>query len=138
MAVTKRDIYKALTQLVNEGTIAKSVTFGAGEKAVTVTPEDIVAFATNETELLDKRNKARASKPSKAEAKWAEVIPQIVGAFAENEIFCSAEVSAKTGLTMGEAASVLSRNPDVFENLGKVVKGKSGKVNGFRVIKTED
>lgn len=132
--ITKRNIYTALAILVENGTISTPVTIGEGDKAISVTPDNIKAFAVSEVALLDKRNKARADKPTKAETANAEIIPTIVSAFAENEVFSSAEVAEKCGLTLAKAASVLSRNPEVFQNMGKVVKGKSGKVNGYKII----
>lgn len=133
---TKRNIYTALAILVDNGTINAPITVkeGTDSTKIVITPDNIKAFAVSEVALLDKRNKARADKPTKAETANAEIIPQIISAFAENEIFSSAEVAEKCGLSPAKAASVLSRNPAFFENMGKVVKGKSGKVNGYKII----
>lgn len=132
--ITKRNIYLALIAMVDNGQLSDTFSAGEGDKAISVTPANIKAFAVSEIALLDKRNKARADKPTKAETENAELIPQIVSAFAENEVFSSAEVAKKCGLSLAKAASVLSRSPEVFQNMGKVVKGKSGKVNGYKII----
>ena len=132
--ITKRNIYLALIAMVDNGQLSDTFSAGEGDKAISVTPANIKAFAVSEIALLDKRNKARADKPTKAETENAELIPQIVSAFAENEVFSSAEVAEKCGLSLSKAASVLSRNPEHFQNMGKVVKGKSGKVNGYKII----
>lgn len=132
--ITKRNIYTALIAMVDNGQLSDTFKSGEGDKAYAITPDNIRAFAVSEIALLDKRNKTRADKPTKAETANAEIIPQIISAFAENEIFSSAEVAEKCGLSPAKAASVLSRNPAFFENMGKVIKGKSGKVNGYKII----
>ena len=131
--ITKRNVYSALIALVENGTISTSVTFGEGDKAISVTPANIKAFAIAEIATLDKRNRARADKPTKAEIANATLIPEICKVFGGQSVI-SAEVAEKMGISPSKAASVLSRNPDYFIALGKVGKGKSGKVNAYKVV----
>lgn len=131
---TKRNIYTALVALVDNGTISTSISLGEGDKAYTITPDNIKAFAVSEVALLDNRNKKRADKPTAAELANAELIPQIVAAFEPTRIFSAQEVADKFNISLSKAASVLSRNPSVFNKIEKGCKGKSGKVNGYQVI----
>jgi len=131
--ITKRNIYSALISLVDNGTISTSVTFGEGYNAISVTPANIKAFAVAEIATLDKRNKARADKPTKAEIANATLIPEICKIFGGQSVI-SAEIAEKMEISPSKAASVLSRNPDYFIPLGKVGKGKSGKVNAYKVV----
>ena len=131
--ITKRNIYSALVALVENGTISASVTLGKGDKAISVTPANIKSFAVSEIALLDKRNKARADNPTKAEIANATLIPEICKVFGGQSVI-SAKVAEKMGISPSKAASVLSRNPDYFIALGKVGKGKSGKVNAYKVV----
>lgn len=131
---TKRNIYTALVALVDNGTISTSISLGEGDKAYTITPDNIKTFAVSEVALLDNRNKKRADKPTAAELANAELIPQIVAAFEPTRIFSAQEVADKFNISLSKAASVLSRNPSVFNKIEKGCKGKSGKVNGYQVI----
>lgn len=133
---TKRNIYAALAILVDNGTINTPITVkeGTDSTRIVITPDNIKAFAISEVALLDNRNKKRADKPTAAEIANAELIPQIVAAFEPTRIFSAQEVADKFNISLGKAASVLSRNPSVFNKIEKGCKGKSGKVNGYQVI----
>lgn len=131
---TKRNIYTALVALVDNGTISTSISLGEGDKAYTITPDNIKAFAVSEVALLDNRNKKRADKPTAAELANAELIPQIVAAFEPTRIFSAQEVADKFNISLSKAASVLSRNPSIFNKIEKGCRGKSGKVNGYQII----
>lgn len=132
--ITKRNVYSALVALVENGTISASVTLGEGDKAISVTPANIKTFAQSEIALLDKRNTARASKPSKAFTENASLALDIVKMFKVGEVVTASEVGEKAGMSVFKASAVLRGAPALFENLGKVVKGKSGKVAGYKVL----
>lgn len=133
--ITKRNIYTALIAMVDDGTISAPITVKEGTEStkIVVTPANIKAFAVAEIATLDKRNKARADKPTKAEIANATLIPEICKIFGGQSVI-SAEVAEKMGISPSKAASVLSRNSDYFIPLGKVGKGKSGKVNAYKVV----
>lgn len=131
--ITKRNVYTALIAMVDNGQLSDTFKGGVGDKAYTVTPANIKAFAVAEIATLDKRNKARADKPTKAEVANATLIPEICKIFGGQSVI-SAEIAEKMEISPSKAASVLSRNPDYFIPLGKVGKGKSGKVNAYKVV----
>lgn len=133
MAVSKRNIYEALIQAVAIGAIS-AVALGEGDKAVSVQPEDIKAYAENELALLDKRNVARAAKNAEKNAgKYAPIIEGIVEKYAGQKVIASA-LATEYGVSVGVMASILSRNPDKFVSIGKVKGEKKSKVNGYQVV----
>ena len=132
--ITKRNIYTALVALVENGTISAPLTLGEGDKAYTVTPENIKAFAVSEVGLLDKRNTARASIPATATTENASLALDISKMFKVGEVVTASEVGVKANISTAKASAVLKGAPALFENLGKTVKGKSGKVVGYKVL----
>lgn len=132
--ITKRNIYTALIAMVDNGQLSDTFKGGEGDKAYAVTPANIKTFAQSEIALLDKRNTARASKPSKASAENASLALDIANMFKVGEIVTASEVGVKAKISTAKASAVLKGAPALFENLGKVVKGKSGKVVGYKVL----
>lgn len=132
--LTKRNIYTALIAMVDNGQLSEVFKSGEGDKAYAVTPDNIKAFAKSEIALLDKRNTTRAAKPSKASTENASLALDIVKMFKVGEVVTASEVGEKAGMSVFKASAVLKSAPTLFENLGKTVKGKSGKVVGYKVL----
>ena len=131
--VSKRAIYNALINLANEG--LDPVTMGEGEDTITVTAEDVKAFAENEIALLNKRNAQRASKPTKSQIENAETLAKILDKYPQGAELVASVVGAETGVGTSKASSILRLNPDKFEDMGevRVEKGKS-KVHVYKVL----
>ena len=104
----------------------------------TINP-DIQAFAADAIVKLDKRNAARASKPTKSQQANAPLMEEIRNFLADKKDVLAAEVAAHLDVTTQKASGLLKLLVDSKAVAAAEIKiPKQGKRKAYTLVDTED
>lgn len=89
--ITKRNMYEALVNFAEE----KGLAFDNGEEMVTVSLEDLAAFAQNEIDLLDKKAAKAKERAATKRAEGDELTDAVRAVMSTEEFEPIAEIAAR-------------------------------------------
>ena len=94
---------------------------------------DLRAYALDAIAKVDAKNKARRAKPTKAQADADALLDYVVGGMSATDVLTASDVAVMIGETTQKASAILQNGVKQGVLTASDVKGKSGKVKGYKL-----
>ncbi len=137
--ITKRNMYEALVNFAEE----KGLAFDNGEEMVTVSLEDLAAFAQNEIDLLDKKATKAKERAAAKRAEGDELTDAVRAVMSTEEFEPIAEIAARIegeDVTVGKVQyrlGLLVKNGEAVKEQITIPGGegqKARKIVAFKLV----